>query len=519
MSETDLATQVQEVLSVDPEAFQQQVRVDAEEITTAIEDGVFDNPQAIVGLEYEFYAVSTGAGVNTPGQPEEFGSLQRVPRRLLDFIRFEKELGLHNAELSTSPLPLNPDGLRAQEAAVAAQLRTANQCVRREGLALVSDGLWTVPPQGESARGYLTDSAEVDGVQLAANMSASPRYHAMANADGEVTPAMELDAPHVSLSAQTVMPESLITSIQPHYQVPIARTLPERFRYALRVAGPLLALGVNSPLFPPDLYDDADPDAILSDAWMGNRIGVFESVMNTHSPRGKVRFPHDVESVDEAIFRIVDDDLLVPMPVDESVEYGAFQTKHGTYWRWVRPVFGGASGSRANARIEFRPIAAQPTVRDSLAFQAAFGGLMEGLPRTNHPVADLDWGLARENFYNAAEDGLDASLTWITDDGAVTTDTEELFADLFEHAAEGLRSCGFSEESIGRYLGPLRRRVRHGVTPARWKLRQVREELEGGASFEEAVTAMQRRYIRRQSETLLDSDFGAWVESDGYRVR
>jgi hypothetical protein len=518
MADSDLAAQVNDVLAVDPSTFQQQVRADADTIVEDIEDGVFDNPQAIIGLEYEFYVVSRADGTSVTDHAEYEGALQRVPRRLLSFIRFEKELGLHNAELSTSPLPLNPDGLRAQEATVAAQLRTANEYVREEGLALVSDGLWTLPPQGETAREYLTDSVEVDGVNIAANMSDSARYHAMGNAGGEVTPAMELDAPHVTLSSQTVIPESLITSIQPHYQVPEAETLPERFRYALRVAGPLLALGVNSPFFPPDLYDDVAPEEILADSWMGNRIAVFESVLNPVDGPEKVRFPRDVGTVEEAIERIVEDEVLVPMPVGDG-EYDAFQTKHGTYWRWVRPVFGGSSQSRANARIEFRPIAAQPTVRDSIAFQAAFAGLMEGLPQADHPVADLEWSVARENFYTAVEDGIDASLTWITVDGTRTTETSVVFTDLFKFAAEGLRSRGFSEETIGRYLGPLRRRVRHGLTPAGWKHRQVREELENGASFEEAITSMQRRYIRRQSETLLDSDFGAWLEDYSYRVR
>ncbi|WP_267161025.1 hypothetical protein [Halovenus salina] len=519
MTSQAFVSQVQEVLSVDPEAFCEQVRADAEAITEAIEAGVFDNPQAIIGLEYEFYAIASGTGTNTPETSEEaVGSLQRVPRQLLDFIRFEQELGLHNAELSTSPLPLNADGLRAQEATVAAQLRTANEYIRSEGLMLVSDGLWTIPSQGETTRGYLTDSTTVDGVEVAANMSEEPRYHAMSNAGGDVTPAMELDAPHVSLSAQTVVPESLITSTQPHYQVPRAKSLPERFRYALRIAGPLLALGVNSPLFPPDLYDDAPPSEILAETHMGNRIGVFESVLNPRNGPDKVRFPRDIGSVEEAINRIVEDDLLVPMPVEDG-EYSAFQTKHGTYWRWVRPVFGGSSGSQANARIEFRPIAAQPTVRDTIAFQAAFAGLMEALPAADHPVAELDWTTARDNFYLAADDGLQARLTWITGDGERTTDTEAIFTDLFEHAAEGLRSCGISEEAIGRYIGPLRRRVRHGLTPARWKIQQVCHELDDGATFEEAIIAMQRQYFRRQSETLLDSDFGAWIETYSYRVQ
>jgi hypothetical protein len=516
MTSPAFVSEVQEVLSVDPDAFCEQVRADAEAITEAIEEGVFDNPQAIIGLEYEFYAIARDAGPEASAGT--VGSLQRVPRQLLNFIRFEQELGLHNAELSTSPLPLNADGLRAQEATVAAQLRTANEYIHNEGLMLVSDGLWTIPSEGETATDYLTDSTAIDGIEIAANMSTEPRYHAMANTSCEVTPALELDAPHVSLSAQTAMPESLITSTQPHYQVPRAKTLPERFRYALRVAGPLLALGVNSPVFPPDLYDDAPPAEILDEARMGNRIGVFESVLNPRDGPDKVRFPRDISSIEEAIDRIVEDDLLVPMPVEDG-EYGAFQTKHGTYWRWVRPVFGGASGSRANARIEFRPIAAQPTVRDTIAFQAAFAGLMESLPATDHPVADLDWETARDNFYRAADDGLCATLTWITGDGERTTDTETMFADLFEHAAEGLRSCGISEETIGRYVGPLRRRVRHELTPARWKLQQVRRELEDGASFGDAITAMQRRYFRRQSETLLDSDFGAWIEDYSYRVQ
>jgi len=512
----ELVSQVREILAVDVEEFQRQASEDAAGIKAEIAAGTFDNPQAIIGLEYEFYAVSDRERGSQPeGAP---GSLQRVPRQLLEFIRFERELGLHNAELTTSPLPLNADGLRAQEATVVAQLRTANECVRREGMALVSDGLWTIPPQGETARSYLTDSAAVDGVQIAANMSASPRYHAMANTDTDATPAMALDAPNVSLSARTVMPESLITSIQPHYQVPRASALPERFAYALRIAGPVLALGVNSPLFPPDLYDDADPEEILSEAWMSHRIAVFESVLNAPDGPGKVRFPRDVRTVEEAVDRIADDDVLVPLPAD-GTPYGAFQTKHGTYWRWVRPVFGYPSALEANARIEFRPIGAQPTVRDTIAFQAVFAGLMEALAHLEHPVADLSWETARDNFYAAAADGLDARLEWITADGERTTDTGALYEDLLAHAAEGLRGCGLSEEQIGRYVGPLRRRVRHGLTPAGWKLRQVRDALADGASFEEAVVAAKRRYLRQQAETLLDGDFGAWVEDYRYRVR
>ncbi|MEF8780343.1 MAG: hypothetical protein V5A46_06670, partial [Haloferacaceae archaeon] len=242
MSE-DLAKSVRDLLDVDPDEFRSRAAADAEVVKTGIREGAFDNHQSIVGLEYEFYAVADGrwAGESHGGEY----ALMRVPRRMLELIGFEKELGFHNAEMTISPQPFNAQGLRAQEAEVLARLEAALDCTSTEGMRLVSDGMWTIPPVGETARGYLTDSVSDDGIRIATNMSRAVRYHAMANQpdpDREST----LDAPLVELSADTVMPESLITSIQPHYQVKQAVDLPLAFNYALRIAGPLLALCVNS---------------------------------------------------------------------------------------------------------------------------------------------------------------------------------------------------------------------------------------------------------------------------------
>lgn len=512
MADDDLVARIDTALATDPDTFERQVEADAERLKELVTGGGFDNPQALTGLEYEFYAVRDG------GEGPD-GSLARVPRKLLEFIGFEKELGLHNAEVSTRPLPVNADGIAAQEAELAAQLRTALNGVRSEGLRLISDGMWTIPPHGESSGTYLTDSVEDEGITIATNMSDAPRYHAMANAPTDVRPAMRIDAPYVSLRADTVMPESLTTSIQPHYQVPRAVNLPVYYRYALRVAGPLMALGVNSPLFPPDLYDDAPPEEILAASWKGSRITVFESVMNDpDNDVRKVRFPNDVWQIEEAIDRIVADPALVPLTPDTAGRFDdAFATlrlKSGTYWRWVRPVFDGATRGAANARIEFRPIAAQPTIRDSVAFQAAFAGLMEALPRLDHPVIELDWSTAESNFYAAAEHGIEAELTWITADGLETSNPRATYGDLLNHAAEGLRVRGLSEEAIGRYLGPLRRRVRHGITPAGWKVREVRSRLSSGDAFETAIEETQREYISRQEETVFDGTFTDWIESD-----
>jgi hypothetical protein len=502
MSGSELAARVREALSVDRAEFEARVEREVEDLKVALSEGVFDNPQAIVGLEYEFYATDA-----------ETDALTRVPRRVLEYVGFEKELGLHNAEMQTSPQPLSRYGLRAQEAEVQAKLDAAETVMEAEGMRLISDGLWTVPPVGETATSYLADSVEENGVRLATDMSDSVRYHAMANTDFKSDWA--LDVPHVELEAHTVMPESLITSIQPHYQVAQATDVPTNFRYALRIAGPLLALGVNSPFFPPDLYE-ADAETVLDEGWDENRIAVFERVLNPDDDP-KVTFPEDFEDIETAVDRIAADETVVPMLQEPSGRFddrfAHFRHKHGTYWRWVRPVFDGPTRTAANARIEFRPLPAQPTVPDSIAFLAVFAGLLESLPRREHPVRTLDWAMARDNFYAAMHDGLDADLTWITREGEETTDTERMYAELFEVARDGLELRGLSAEEANRYIQPLRQRADRGVTPAAWKRARVRERVEANEPFAQALWGMQAEYVDHQRDTLIEGSFVDWLDT------
>ncbi len=517
MADSELVAEIRSILETPREDFRTRVADEAEALKAAVDDGTFDNSEGLAGLEYEFYAVrgqdptTTGGTHRTRGA----GTLCRVPRRTLSFTGFEKELGLHNAEMRTSPQPHNQYGLAAQGDEVRGRLAMVRRAVLPHDIHLVSDGLWTIPPVGESANEYLLDAVEIDGITLAANMSESARYHAMANTSYDI--GMRVDAPHVSLQAETIMPESLITSIQPHYQVPRAAELPEFFRYAIRIAGPLLALGVNSPLFPPDLYDDgADPRSVLDDAHHEHRIGVFESVLNGDEVQ-KVRFPRDIASTDEAIDRIAADETFVPQLLDPTGRFDDrfrhLRHKHGTYWRWVRPVFDGHTEASANARIEFRPLPGQPTVRDSIALQAAFTGALVGLYARQHPVRELPWSVAEQNFYAAMRDGLEAELTWITADGLRTTAPDELFKDLFDHVETGLREQLLPDEHVDAYIEPLRHRVRGVRTPASWKLDIASDCVEQGASLEEAIETAQRAYLEQQRGTLLEGSFEAWPQA------
>lgn len=306
---------------------------------------------------------------------------------------------------------------------------------------------------------------------------------------------------------------SLITSIQPHYQVPKAADLPRYFRYALRIAGPVLALGVNSPFFPPDLYDDPDPDVILETGWMENRIAIFERVMNADTVE-KARFPRDIDSVNDAVDRIANDTTIVARLFDAGdsfdERFAHFRYKRRSYWRWIRPVFDGTSPSDANARIEFRPLPAQPTIRDVVAFLALFAGLMENLPRATHPIHDLPWDTAKANFYAAARDGLNADLHWINETGDPTTNTDTIYHELFNRARDGLERRGLTPAWAERFITPLRVRVARQITPAQWKREQFQHRVQDDP-MPDAIHGTQTAYIRRQADTFIEGDFTEWL--------
>jgi len=493
------------------DTFTDRVGAQAESLTRAIEAGELDNDDFAVGMELEVYAVAAG---------EDGGfRLAALPDGVFDGPA-AKELGVHNAELNTDPDVFDADGLAAQRGELAADLAAARADARAAGLDLVLDSMWTVPPAGGSDD-YLTATTERDGLVLPRHMRHDPRYAAI---DREVLAhgggSIPFSVPGIDREFPSILFESLATSIQPHLQIPNAASFPAYYNAAIRTLGPVLALGTNSPLFPPDLYGDVDPKRLLAETHHELRIAVFEQSVNT-SQHPKVRVPADIDDATDVVENVVADDLFAPF-LREWLEnddresfadrYWEFDHKRTTYWRWLRCVLGGdpvpGAGDERSLRIEYRPIPTQPTVTDIVGMQALVGGLVRGLVAADHPLIDLPWEAARDSFYAAARDGLDADLAWVTEDGQRTTDHERIFPEVFAYARRGLEAAGVPAPSREQYLGPIERRWAERSTPSQWKLRVVREELRGGASFPAAVERMQRRYheLSRDRES-----FAAWL--------
>jgi hypothetical protein len=523
-SETDTLTDKQartvELVrrSLSPETattFRDRLETQANWLRTAIEEGRFDNDDLAVGLELEAYAV-----VGNRSKPR----LARLPEAVFEEPAANKELGLHNIEINTEPTLLSETGLAAQADEIREQTTAARAAAAAHDREIVLDAMWTLSPAA-GAGDYLSATTDHDGVVIADNMRGYPRYvaidnDALAHADGEVP----FSVPGVEATFPSILFESLATSIQPHLQIPTAAEFPAYYNAAIRTLGPILALTTNSPFLPTTFYDAVDdrndPETVIEETPHELRIDVFEQSVN-QTEHAKVRVPSDIETTTDVVDRVVDDDLYAPFLrgwlADDDRETLAdriweFNHKRGTYWRWLRCVVGGDHIDDANGthslRIEYRPIPTQPTVTDIVGLQALVAGAIYGLADADHPIRSLPWADAEASFYNAAADGIDADLRWVTANGERTTDSGVIFAELFEYARRGLTTAGIESDTINNYLDPIEARVTAGVTPSVWKKQQVRERLADGDDLQTAIEGMQQTYIELSRET---DSFAEWV--------
>lgn len=543
MIEEDFFTAVRESLSEETRAaFDQRVEEQARAMIDDYERGLLDTDGFATGMELEAYTV------DADDRPRS------VPEAVFDVEGCDGELGRHNLEIHTPPDAAADDGIARQARTLRERVDAVREALVDTDLRLALDGMWSAPPP-DGTEPYLRATTEHDGIVVADNMAASPRYAALDNevlrrAGGSIPIAV----PGYRGAFPSILVESLATSIQPHVQIPNADAFPQYFGLALRTTGPVLALATNAPFLPADCYgtpigegaddreldanalamaDAASPVSVTDPEPIGNptalveasyhelRVPVFEQSINAGLDPAdrKVRFPRDLDTTCDVVSRLVEDATYAPFLTDVEPDatyderYPELAHKRGTYWRWVRAVVGGdvprgSASDEASIRIEYRPLPTQPTVDDIVGLQALIVGLLRGLAVADHPLLELPHAAARTCFYDVVREGLDAELAWITAAGERTSDVDAVYSDLFEHARIGLAALEVSDDRIDDLLAPLSARWRARTAPSDWRKARVTEHLDAGETFSAAVRATQREYLDRAAES---NSFAEWL--------
>jgi gamma-glutamyl:cysteine ligase YbdK (ATP-grasp superfamily) len=362
------------------------------------------------------------------------------------------ELSRFNIELNGTPQPATGRGLSRLEAELEATWRRCLEVGHTVDTSLIMIGILPTLRNRDLTL---------------ANISPRNRYYALneqvlRQRAGRPLRLQVTGRDHLELLHSDVMLEAAATSFQVHLQVPAS----EAHRYynaSLILSGPLTALAANSPfLFGKSLWEET-------------RIPLFEQAVDTGNADApelrRVTFGSGYIESPLACFRENLDCYPVLLPTE--FPDGASRLRHlrlhnGTIWRWNRILVGFDAAGGPALRIEHRVMPSGPTIGDMIANAAVYIGAARFLAGLRDaPEADIPFATARDNFYRAARDGLDARIMWLG--GSELTARELLADELLHMAREGLVLLGIDRDDAHRYLDLIRARVHVGQNGARWQ--------------------------------------------------
>lgn len=277
--------------------------------------------------------------------------------------------------------------------------------------------------------------------------------------------ALQLDIAgreHLSLSHDDVMLEAATTSFQVHLQAPAAE-ISRYMNASMIMSAPMVALAANSPfLFGKSL-------------WAETRIPLFEQALgagDTDCSQGpRVTFGSGYLPDDPLHYFRENVKHHPPLLVDsfeDSSELPNLRLHNGTIWHWNRLLVGLDDAKLPHLRIEHRPIPAGPTIADMITNAAVYFGATRFLAGLRvPPESDLPFSTAKENFYRAARDGIDATIVWL--DGREASVRTLLTDEILHMAREGLVLLNIDKEDIERYIAIAQARSQSGQNGSAWQ--------------------------------------------------
>ena len=445
--------------------------------TQALED-CFSKPQAdddtyVAGFELEACLVDKTSLRPAPVNGKFLGQL--------DSELASAELASFNIEFNTEPLPLYGSALSVFHQQLRSIITEASPIAHKLDTELLLCGI--LPTLKD-------EDLSPD------NMSRMKRYQAL---NEQVLAArhghpLRLDIvghEHLVSEHYNVMLEAAATSFQLHLKTPFSK-VQQAYNAAILVTAPVVAACANSPfLFGRDL-------------WAETRIPVFEQSVQSGGYAGASQGPlHRVSYgsgyARNSILEVFRENLehfppLLPMVFEQPEPFAHLRLHNGTLWRWNRPLVGFNKDGTPHIRLELRSLPAGPTIKDTIANAALYFGLVRYYQ--DYDCQQLEFALAKDNFYQAARLGLKARLFWLDQDRHNMQDL--LINELIPQAREGLVSMNLSPQDIDYYLGIMQERVASGLTGSNWQ-RQHCAAVSADAQ-QNIMYALTRDYLAAQKE-------------------
>lgn len=401
--------------------------------------------------------------------------------------RITVELARFNVEIDTPPLLLAGRPFTAMRAQLDDALRDVRVAAAKHGSRVATIGILPTLRERDLDPSALTESCRYRA--LSESIRRLRRGPSRVCIEGIDT---------LDLAIDDVTLEGATAAFQIHLKVPPER-FADHYNASQIVAAPAIACSANSPLF------------LGRRLWDETRIALFRQAVDERRDEwrpARVTFGHGwtrrgaVELFEEAVGM---HEPLLPIvgPADPRDAARAGQTPalaelrlhQGTTWRWNRAVYDDAGGG--HLRIEMRALPSGPTVVDMVASAAfAIGATIALASRIDELLARMTFSHARQNFYEAARSGLDASLLW---PAAVVPSprpalAREVVAELIAVARAGLVASDVEPAEADAWLGVVTRRVRRGATGATWQ-RTAIDALAATHTADDAAARMLERYI------------------------
>lgn len=452
-----------------------------------LEKDNFGVGSASLGAELELYII------DQEGKP---AYLNEEIQSALNDTQLTLELNRYNLEYNLTPYAISNQAFFATEQELNKKLNSIRDCAQQFNARILPIGILPSLQKHDIGLHSMTNRKRYEVLADRLYKSRGDQFE------------IDIDGEHpLKLSMDDMTLEGANTSFQVHYRVD-PKQYADTYNSFQLVTPLVLALAGNSPsLFGHNL-------------WHETRIPLFKQSIDTRHKEqynwhqsARVKFGHGWVRKDA--FELFAESVriyhpLLPICSDESPlaclasgktpSLDELKLHQSTVWAWTRAVYDDADNG--HLRVELRSLPAGPSVPDMIANAAFYIGMAEGIKdKINDLLPALPFELAEYNFYQSAQDGLNAKLVWpfINQSGCCEKPIIEILEEYLDVAKTGLSNIGVSDAESSYYLNIIKQRIKSQQTGSTWQRNTV-AKFEAEMDRNSAIHKMLELYLQNSCD-------------------